>query len=116
MLNWHFAIYNKLAIGESNVLRSVFFRLFSIAFVCAACEDSDMRGKFAKSKDGKTYFAVIDDNGGQCGPLTVDGIEWPKPIDEPREISPGRHVIKCGGEIAFTVPEGVIYKFKYWGP
>jgi hypothetical protein len=97
-------------------LKLAYASVFLLSLVVMGCEDHDLRGRFSKSMDGKTYLAVTDDNGGKCGPLTVDGKNWEKPIDRPREIVPGDHVVKCGGEIGFTVPAGVTYKFNYWGP
>jgi hypothetical protein len=81
-----------------------------------ACSDSDLRGSFAPSKDGKTYLAVVDDNGGHCGPVKVDGKVWPYSIGHVGSIDAGRHTIECGGEISFDIRKGVVYKFKYWGP
>ena len=82
----------------------------------AACGDGNLRGAVSKSPDGKTYFAVIDDNGGKCGPLKVDGVVWAHPIGKVIPFEPGDHTISCGAEIAFSVPAGVIFKFDYWGP
>lgn len=97
-------------------MKPVYVSVLLLPLILVGCEDGDLRGKFSKSADGKTYLAVTDDNGGKCGPLTIDGKNWEKPINRPREIVPGKHVIKCGGEIGFTVPAGVTYKFNYWGP
>ena len=75
-----------------------------------------LRGSVKKSIDGKTYLNVIDDNGGGCGPMIVDGKLWPYKINEKGLISPGVHTIKCGGEIGFEIPPGVVFSFDYWGP
>ncbi len=90
--------------------------LFLFALVLAGCDDGHLRGAVSKSPDGLTYFGVLDDNGGQCGPLKVDGKVWPHPIGTVVPFKPGPHTIFCGAEIAFDVPAGVIYKFDYWGP
>jgi len=58
----------------------------------------------------------MDDNGGQCGPLKVDGQLWPHSIGEVVPFQPGKHTISCGAEITFTIPAGVTFKFDYWGP
>jgi hypothetical protein len=87
-----------------------------LSLFCGACGESDLRGSFAASRDGKTYLAVVDDNGGHCGPIKVDGKLWPHPIGEVGQINPGRHTIECGGEIGFDIRPGVVYKFSYWGP
>jgi hypothetical protein len=97
----------------------------SATVLCAICVaicgvfwwyHSDLRGTWRKSTDGKTYLAVVDDNDGQCGPLTVDGKPWSHPIGEAGLVNPGRHKIACGGEIGFDIRPGVVYKFNYWGP
>lgn len=69
--------------------------LFAIVATVAGCDDGHLRGDVSKSPDGKTYFAVIDDNGGQCGPMKFDGAVWPHAIDEVAEITPGRHTLEC---------------------
>ena len=88
--------------------------LGGMAFI--GCNDGHLRGSVEKSPDGKTYLAVVDENGGQCGPLMVDGKIWPHKINEPGPIEPGDHTIECGGKISFTIPSGVVFKFDYWGP
>jgi hypothetical protein len=88
----------------------------ALSLFCVACSQRDLRGSFAASKDGKTYLAVVDDNGGQCGPLTVDGKPWSHPIGEAGLVNPGRHKIRCGLAIEFDIRPGVVYKFDYWGP
>ena len=80
------------------------------------CGEGDLRGTWSRSKDGRTYLAVIDDNGGGCGPIKVDGKVWPHKIGEAGQISPGTHTINCGGDIQFEIGPGVVYKFNYWGP
>jgi hypothetical protein len=87
-----------------------------LSFFCTACDESDLRGSFAASKDGRIYLAFIDDNGGYCGPMKVDEKVWPHPIGEAGPINPGRHTIECGGEIGLDIRPRVVYKFKYWGP
>lgn len=93
--------------------------LLLFAFVPAivtACGEGNLRGRWEKSSDGKTYLAVVDDNGGKCGPLLVDGKPWPYKIGEPGPIRSGRHTIECGTGLAFEIPEGVVFRFNYWGP
>jgi hypothetical protein len=87
-----------------------------LPLLLCACSDGHLRGAVSKSTDGKTYFAVLDDNGGKCGQLKVDGVVWPHPIGKIVPFQPGEHIISCGAEIAFSVPAGVVYKFDYWGP
>ena len=88
--------------------------LASIALT--SCDDGHLRGSVVPSKDGGTYLAVVDDNGGACGPMLLDGNLWPYKIGEPGPVSPGRHRIECGGLIEFDIPQGVVFKFDYWGP
>lgn len=90
--------------------------LFSIALVGLIGCGGHLRGKVSPSPDGKTYLAVVDDNGGGCGPIRVDGEVWPHPIGQAGLIAPGEHRIECGGEIVFTIPPGVVFQFDYWGP
>jgi hypothetical protein len=85
--------------------------------ILAACtRDADIRGESKSSPDGRTYLIIADDNGGQCGPLTVDGALWPHRINEPGTVRPGPHVIACGTEMAIHVDSGQTYRFDYWGP
>jgi hypothetical protein len=90
--------------------------LILTTLAAVACDDGSLRGAVSKSADGKTYFSVIDDNGGKCGQIKVDGIAWHHPIQKVVQFEPGRHTISCGAEIAFIVPAGVVFKFDYWGP
>jgi len=85
-------------------------------FVLSACDEGNVRGVVSKSADGKTYFGVLDDNGGKCGQLRVDGVVWPHPVGQVVVFQPGVHTISCGVEIAFTIPAGSTFKFDYWGP
>ncbi len=82
----------------------------------AACHHRDLRGTTSASPDGKTYLAVVDNNGGACGLIQVDGQPWPHPIGEPGRIEPGVHRISCGSDIEFEIPQGVVFRFDYWGP
>ena len=90
--------------------------LFIALSVVTGCKKQNLRGKTTPSKDGKTYFAVADNNGGGCGPIYVDGKPWTLKLNEPGPITPGAHKIKCGEEVEFQVPNGVIFSFDYWGP
>lgn len=80
------------------------------------CEERPLRGSIMASADGKTYLAIVDDNGGHCGPIKVDGRTWMHRIGEVAPISPGTHTITCGTEIKFDIPRGVTFRFDYWGP
>src|SRR5262245_64454972 len=85
-----------------------------LAIALCSCDDGHLRGSVAPSQDGKTYLAVVDDNGGQCGPILVDGNAWPHRIGEPGPITPGRHSIECGTSIEFDIPTAVVFSFDYW--
>ncbi|WP_205720209.1 hypothetical protein [Fodinibius halophilus] len=74
-----------------------------------------MRGSTKPSEDGKTYLSIVDDNGGKCGPILVDGKVWQYELNEAGPISPGTHTIECGTKIEFTIPDSVIFRFDYWG-
>ena len=89
--------------------------LAAVVFL-AACDDGYLRGSVTKSSDGKTYLAVVDDNGGKCGPIIVDGKRWPYKIGEAGSIAPGHHKIECGGWVEFDIPQGVVFHYDYWGP
>ncbi len=105
---------NGLLVVKARRLVAV---LFSFVFVLSlsGC-GNPVRGAVSASPDGKTYFGVLNDNGGKCGPLKVDGVVWPHPIGEVVEFRPGRHTISCPADISFDVPSGVVFKFNYWGP
>ena len=87
-----------------------------LLMIFVGCDNGHLRGDVTQSKDGNTYLSVVDDNGGKCGPIFVDGKEWKYKIGEPGSISPGHHSIKCGTEIEFEIPKGVVFRFNYWGP
>ena len=81
------------------------------------CASRDLRGRSTPSKDGQTYLVIADDNGGNCGPMRVDGAVWPHAIGKAGRIAPGTHVIACGdGDISFRVDSGQTFRFDYWGP
>lgn len=62
-----------------------------LAGLCAiGCAAHELRGSTAPSRDGRTYLVIAGDNGGQCGPLTVDGAPWPHAVAVPGAITPGR--------------------------
>lgn len=86
------------------------------AILLTGCDDGHLRGSVTPSEDGGTYLAVVDDNGGHCGPILVDGERWPHAIGVAGEIDPGEHEIECGGSIRFSIPPGVVFSFDYWGP
>jgi len=96
------------------MVRVAFFS--TVLVLCLACSHRQLRGSYASSQDGHTYLAVIDDNGGKCGPIKVDGKVWPYSIGQAGRVEPGRHTIECGGSMEFDIPKSVIFKFDYWGP
>ena len=95
-------------------LRKIILLLSALVFI--GCDDGHLRGEVSPSEDGKTYLSIIDDNGGQCGPVYVDGKVWPHAIGKKAPINPGAHTIECGSKMEFEIPKGVIYRFDYWGP
>ena len=88
--------------------------LISLSFMFLACDDGHLRGSVQNSRDGKTYLLVADGN--NRDQIKIDGKVWSPPIGQAGEISPGTHVIDCNGEIEFNIPNGVVFKFDYWGP
>lgn len=93
--------------------------LSSLLLLIGCKGDGYLRGEVRPSDDGKTYFAVLDDAGGNCGSIYINDIKWPQPIDEYREVKPGNYSIKCGVDdsgILFEIPAGVKFGFDYWGP
>ncbi len=101
---------------HSSWLVIVYLIIICMSGMLSGCDDSYLRGSVTPSKDGNTYLAVADDNGGKCGALLVDGKQWEYKINENGIITPGIHTIKCGTEIQFEIPAGVIFRFDYWGP
>jgi hypothetical protein len=66
-----------------NVQHMLGKALLAVSLVlCASCEHSNLRGTFGASEDRKTHLAVVDDNGGQRGPIKVDGKVWPYTIGQ----------------------------------
>jgi len=86
------------------------------ALAFASCGDGHLRGKVTPSEDGGSWLVVVDDSGGACGPILVDGQEWGHAIGEPGPVAPGRHTAACGTELSFEIPEGVVFELDYWGP
>lgn len=89
---------------------------FIVLALLGCSDDGYLRGDVSTSDDGNTYLSIIDDNGGGCGPIYVDGKVWPHPIGVAAPIQPGKHTISCGGEVTIEIPAGVVFAFDYWGP
>lgn len=101
----------------SSTARSVALALLVLlCALLAACNSEHLRGSVTPSADGGTYLVFIDDNGGGCGPIIVNGQEWPYPIGTAGPVKPGRVTVECGGQLSFEVPEGVLFSFDYWEP
>lgn len=84
-------------------------------FLLSGCND-ESHGQSVPSSDGGTYLVVDDNNGGNCGPILVDGREWLQPLHTPGSIAPGAHSIECGGAIEFEIEPGTTFYFDNWGP
>jgi hypothetical protein len=80
------------------------------------CNTHDLRGSSIPSPDGRTYLVIADDNGGQCGPLTVDRAPWPHAVGALGAVKPGDHLVACGSEVAIRVDSGQTFRLDYWGP
>jgi len=99
------------------MIRAGFVVLLTVLLsLCVGCTHKPLRGSFAPSQDGNTYLAVMDDNGGHCSPIRVDGELWRHSLGQAGRIEPGSHTLECGGRIQFDIPPGVVFKFDYWGP
>jgi hypothetical protein len=97
----------------------IFICLAALFLSTTSCTKHNLRGNTTPSPDGKTYLVIDDDNGGGCGPIKIDGKEWPYKIHEIGPIEPGLHNISCGeGDrgIGFEIPKSTIFHFYYWGP
>lgn len=99
-----------------NGFSSMFCLLLLLTVLAVGCQKRELRGKAEKSNDGLTYLVVDDNNGGACGPIYVDGKQWPHKIHMRGPIAPGRHTIKCGTEIEFEIQPATVFHFDYWGP
>jgi hypothetical protein len=88
------------------MIRVVFFAASLV--LCVDCTHRQLRGSATPSQDGYTYLAVMDDNGGKCGPIKVDGKVWPFSIRQSGRIEPGSHTIECGGSIKVDIPKDVL--------
>jgi hypothetical protein len=94
---------------------------FLFVLLLVSCGGSDLRGKWSKSRDGKTYLVVDHVEGLRgCEKIWLDGKAWPYREGVVGGISPGNHTIACneenGADLSFTIPPSVIYHFDYWGP
>ena len=117
---------NATAVGRQVNVPKIAFRLAAAAvvFIVAALTvyaitvavNKPLRGDTEPSPDGKTYLAVMDK--ANCSQLRVDGKDWPWEEGVRRPVSPGTHLISCHGEsgIEFSVREGEVFNFDYWGP
>ena len=106
---------NKMNLHYTSI-KSVLGLIALLFALISGCDDGYLRGSVSQSNDGRTYLSVVDDNGGKCGPIFVDGKKWEYKIDQPGPISPGVHTIECGTKIQFNIPKGVVFRFDYWGP
>jgi len=86
------------------------------SFLVFGCAEYELRGKVTQSEDGKTYLVVLDDNGGKCGPITLNGVLWPYPLGVAGKVKPGGKILKCGATIGFDVRKGTTFHVTYWGP
>lgn len=90
-----------------------------VAYRISLPKNRNLRGSYLPSDDQRTYLVIVDDNGGACEPLLIDRAAWLHSKGERGPISPGDHLIQCGSDdsgMSFTVPQGTIFSFDYWGP
>ena len=112
-----------MAPGKRRAAGGLLLIVAAGALLLIANRREHLRGAVSPSDGGKTYLSIDDDNGGRCGDMVVDGELWPHPIGEARPIEAGRHSIHCGSpddrdtdSITFEIPDGVVFRFGYWGP
>jgi hypothetical protein len=92
-----------------------------VAVILAGCDARSLRGSMSASDDGSTYLVIADDNGGGCDAIKVDGRVWGYALERAGPIAPGAHVVECSvgnsaAGISIVVPDGMIFRFDYWGP
>lgn len=75
--------------GLSNGLVIVNLIIICMSGMLSGCDDGYLRGSVTPSHDGNTYLAVVDNNGGKCGTIFVDGKRWEYKINENGIITPG---------------------------
>jgi hypothetical protein len=80
------------------------------------CEEREFRGRIVRSAEGQTYIIVDDDSAGKCGPMMVDGKEWPYTLHAPELIKPDSHVIMCGREVKLDIKKGTTFHFDFGPP
>ena len=89
---------------------------FLVLFCVIGCDNRHLRGKIEESTDGFTYLVILDNNGGVCGPIFVNGKNWKHEIGQKGKIEAGEVQIECGGKLSIYVEEGTVFYFDYWGP
>jgi hypothetical protein len=97
-----------------EIVLRILICLAAAAFV--GCSGRELRGRSTPSADGRTYLIIADDNGGQCGPLLVDGARWPHAVGVAGPVRPGKHTIACGTHVTIGIDSGQTFRFDYWGP
>ncbi len=99
-----------------NLIKPINYISLLLFLTLISCIENSLRGWEEKSEDGLTYLVIKEDNGGECGPIFVDGKEWKYNLDVKGEIEPGFHTIECGGKLEFEIKKGTLFYFDYWGP
>jgi hypothetical protein len=100
--------------SRAGVVQRILLILTATAVV--GCSSRDLRGRSTPSTDGHTYLIIADDNGGRCGPLLVDGAQWPHALGVAGPVRPGEHTIACGTHVVIRIDSGATFRFDYWGP
>ena len=57
-------------------MKTLFYPLALLIILFGCDTNGVLRGKELKSFDGLTYLVVENNNGGECGPILVDGSPW----------------------------------------
>ncbi len=59
-------------------MRSRLPNIALVVLVAVSCANHELRGKWTRSKDGKTYLVIAESPG--CKDFHVDGKPWPFPL------------------------------------
>lgn len=89
----------------------------SVGFYLYSCRNTDLRGWWKESPDGKTYLVIEGVEGELIDPpCTLNDRPWPYRYGQAVEIEPGVQELRCPLQFGFVVKPGVEYHFDYWGP
>src|SRR5215471_15539307 len=67
--------------------------VIGVTILLVSTRNSDLRGTWTASKDGKTYLVIDNADGYPGRPILVDGSPWRQEIGQAGRVEPGRHWI-----------------------